>query len=177
MKKNLLFCFSCILICNISFSQEKKFGSHSSQIQIEGLGPGGMLSFHFDSRFKKTINGLGYTIGLGIAPYDLLEESCNEGTVITIPVGLNYLFGKDHYFEIGAGGALKSGWGTKIGCLYLEDSFFENGESFYAYTLLGYRYQPKSKRLTIRAFISPLFQKYVPIRFWGGASIGIRFRR
>jgi hypothetical protein len=32
-------------------------------------------------------------IGLGAAPYDLLEESCNEGN-ITIPLGLNYLVGE-----------------------------------------------------------------------------------
>jgi hypothetical protein len=157
-----------------SSENEKKIYSHASQVQLEALGPGGLLSFHFDSRFKKAVNGIGYTVGLGFAAYGLFEESCNSGGVVTIPVGLNYLFGKNHFFEVGAGGALKFGGGTKVYCLYIEDSFFENEESFYAYALLGYRYQPNFKRITFRAFISPLFQKDVPVKFWGGASIGLQ---
>ena len=153
---------------------EKQIFSHASQVQLETLGPGGLLSFHFDSRFKKAVNGPGYTVGFGVAPYGLLEESCNSGGVITIPVGINYLFGKDHCFEICDGGALKFGGGTKVYCMYIEDSFFENGETLYGYALLGYRYQPNFKRLTFRAFISPLFQKDIPVKFWGGASIGIQ---
>jgi hypothetical protein len=152
----------------------KRIFSHSSQVQLETFGPGGLLSLHFDSRFAKTINGPGYTVGLGVAPYGLFEESCNSGGVITIPFGLNYLFGENHYFEVGAGGALKFGGGTKVYCIGIEDSFFENEESFYGYVLLGYRFQPMSKRITIRAFMSPLFQKDLPVKFWGGASIGLQ---
>jgi len=153
---------------------ENKVYSHASQVQFEALGPGGLLSFHFDSRFKKADNGIGYTVGFGVAPYELLEKSCNRGGVITIPVGLNYLFGKNHCIEVGGGGALKFGGGTKVYCLYIEDSFFENEESFYAYALIGYRYQPNFKRLTCRVFMSPLFQKSMPVKFWGGASIGLQ---
>ena len=122
--RNKLILLNILLLPVIMFSQVpdlrlsqdgKKIFSHASQVQFETLGPGGLLSFHFDSRFKRTINGPGYTVGLGAAPYGLLGESCNRGGVITIPVGLNYLFGKDHYFEVGAGGALKFGGGTKMG--------------------------------------------------------------
>ena len=184
MKRKLIALYF-LLLPMIAFSQvptfhsqeEKKvIFSHASQVQVGALGPGGLLSFHFDSRFKRFINGLGYTVGVGVAPYDLLEESCNTGGVITIPVGINYLFGMDHYLEVGAGGALKFGGGTKVYCTDIEDSFFENEEPFYAYALLGYRYQPMSQRITIRGFISPLFQKDLPVKFWGGASIGLRLK-
>ena len=180
--RNKLLLVNILLFPIIAFSQtqinpsqnaRRRF-SHASQIQLETLGPGGLLSFHFDSRFRRIVNGPGYSVGIGYAPYGLFEESCNSGGVITIPAGLNYLFGDDHYFEIGAGGVLKFGGGTKVYCPNIEDGFFENEGSFYAYTLLGYRYQPLTKKITIRAFVSPLFQKDFPIKFWGGASIGIR---
>ena len=157
------------------FSQEKKFSAHGSQIQMEILGPGGMFSFHFESRFMKRVDGLGYTVGFGVAPYNL-EETCNEGGSVTISVGLNYLLGeKAHILEMGAGVVLKIfGAGTKVYCPAIDENFFENGESAYFYSLLGYRYQPASKRLSWRIFVSPLFQKDFPVKFWGGAGVSLK---
>ena len=169
------FIVGLLLIPAFLFCQERKFSSHGSQVQFEALGPGGLLSLHFESRFLKSINGPGFTVGLGVAPYGLFERSCNTGGAITIPAGLNYLFGrKDHFFEMEAGGALKFGGGTKVYCINVENSFFESDEAFYAYALLGYRYQPQAKKLSWRIFFSPLIQKGPIKKFWGGASIGIR---
>lgn len=174
--KILFIILSLLLVPAIIFSQESKFSKHGSQIQMDVLGPGGMLSFHFESRFLKSKTGIGYKIGLGTAPYDLLEESCNEGGNITIPLGLNYLIGeKSHLLEIGAGNVFKFGSGTMIGCTEIEDSFFENGNVSYLYCLLGYRYQPPTKRISWRIFVSPLFQKDVPVKFWGGAGVSLKF--
>lgn len=178
MNRDLVICLGFILTCNISFSQEKEYSTHSSQIIIEYLGPGGKWSFQFESRFKKETNGIGYTIGFGSAPYDL-EETCNDGGFITIPFGLNYLLGnRNHMVEIGGGAVWKIyGAGTLVGCPERKDNFFENGKTFYLYSLLGYRYQPAFKRLSGRIFVSPLFQKDFSPKFWGGASIGWRLKR
>ncbi len=177
MIRTLLFTVVIVLISGHLFSQEKKFSQHGSQIQIDVLGPGGMISFHFESRFSKSNSGFGYKVGLGVAPYGLLEVSCNRGGVVTIPFGLNYLVGKKaHLLEIGVGNVFNFGGGTKIGCLEIEDSFFESGEGTYLYTLLGYRYQPASKKLSWRVFVSPLFQKDYPVKFWGGAGVSLKLR-
>ena len=158
MEKKLFIAICLLLVTGYLFSQEKKFGGHGSQIQMEILGPGGKFSFHFESRFIKRVDGLGYTVGFGVAPYDL-EKTCNNGGSITIPVGLNYLLGNQHHIlEMGAGVVLKVfSSGTKVYCPELEDNFFESGDPAYFYSLLGYRYQPASKRLSWRIFASPLF--------------------
>ena len=178
MEKKLFIAICLILVTGYLFSQEKKFGGHGSQIQMEILGPGGKFSFHFESRFIKRVDGLGYTVGFGVAPYDL-EETCNDGGFITIPAGLNYLLGKQrHILEMGAGVVLKIfGSGTKVGCPELDDNFFESGDPTYFYGLLGYRYQPASKRLSWRIFVSPLFQKDFPVKFWGGAGLSLKLGR
>ena len=174
--KRLFIVSSFLLVSAISFSQEKKFSKHGSQIQMDVLGPGGMLSVHFESRFLKGKTGIGYKVGLGAAPYDLLEESCNEGGNLTIPLGLNYLVGKkSHLLELGAGNVFKFGGGTKVYCTEIEDSFFENGNLSYLYCLIGYRYQPLAKRIAGRIFVSPLFQKDIPVKFWGGAGVSLKF--
>jgi len=167
-----------MLVSGYLFSQEEKYSKHGSQIQMEILGSGGQFSFHFESRFKKRVDGFGYTVGFGVAPYDL-EETCNDGGFVTIPVGLNYLLGKKvHMLEMGAGMVLKIfGGGTKVYCPAIDDNFFENGDPVYFYSLLGYRYQPASKRLSWRVFVSPLFQKDFPVKFWGGAGVGLKFGR
>ena len=178
MKKKLFSWFTFIFTYSILFAQEKRFSGHGSQIQAEFLGPGGLFSVRFESRFMKKANGIGYTVGFGAAPYNL-DETCNDGGFLTIPLGLNYLLGKeDHMLEMGGGMVLKIlGGGTKVWCPELEDNFIENGNPSYFYGLVGYRYQPVSKRLSWRIFVSPLFQKDFSPKFWGGASVGLKFGR
>lgn len=178
MNKKLLLCPGFIIAAITSFSQEKGYPTHNSQIMIEFAGPGGQWSLQFESRFKKETNGVGYTIGFGVAPYDL-EETCNSGGFITVPFGVNYLVGKkDHMLEGGGGMVLKLfGAGTKVWCPEIADNFYENGNPVYFYCLLGYRYQPAFKRLSGRIFVSPLFQKDFSPKAWGGASIGWRLKQ
>lgn len=177
MKRKLILFSLLVFVSGYLFSQVRKFSEHGSEIQIEFLGPGGMFGLHFESGFVKRTNGFGYTIGLGAAPYNL-EKTCNDVGFITIPVGLNYLLGKqNHLLEIGAGAVVKFGGGTKVWCPELEDNFFENGDPSYFYSLLGYRYQPHSKRMSWRAFVSPLFQKDFPVKLWGGAGISLKLKR
>ena len=174
MKKQFIL-IGLLVFSGLLFCQQRKFSDHGSQVQLEALGTGGLVSFHFESRFLKSNTGIGYNIGVGVAPYGLFESSCNTGGVISFPAGINYLLGKkDHLLEMGLGAALKFGGGTKVYCPELDDNFFESDNSVYEYCLLGYRYQPRDKKLTLRIFISPLFQKDLAARFWGGASVGLR---
>ncbi len=168
----LLFLIQCNLHC---FSQQK-YSLHGSQFQIEALGPGSLFSFNFDTRILKTEKGPGFRIGLGGSPLGTLGKSCNTGAQISLPVGLNYLFGcKNNYVEIGGGIVPLLIGGTKLYCINMKKSFFSDETETYKYLLAGYRYQPQKKKgATYRAFISPLFQNGFNVKWWGGVSIGFK---
>ena len=127
------------------------------------IGGPGLFSINYDFRFQKSQSGLGMRLGLGGIGF------LNAG-VFTLPVGLNYLSGKDgHYFEAGAGASLFS--------LSDGESVFEaNSSTVIGYLSLGYRYQPIKRGFTGRVFISPLI---VPeggfFPFYGGISAGFKF--
>lgn len=149
----------------------------ASQYQLEILGPAGLASINFDSRFPKKESGLGFRIGLGFSPLGAFGKSCNSGTQISLPAGFNYLIGKNtHYFELGAGGVLAIISATKRGCPDFEERFFSDNTQSYTFITLGYRHQPFQKKgLTYRAFVSPLFQTGFSTKLWGGVSLGHRF--
>lgn len=127
------------------------------------IGGPGLFSVNYDFRFQKSQSGLGMRLGLGGIGF------LNAG-VFTLPVGLNYLSGKDgHYFEAGAGASLFS--------LSDGESVFEaNSSTVIGYLSLGYRYQPIKKGFTGRVFLSPLIvpeSGFFP--FYGGVSAGFKF--
>ncbi|HEV8079237.1 MAG TPA: hypothetical protein VGP43_00890 [Chitinophagaceae bacterium] len=171
--------FAVILIFLVyqqSYSQQK-YSLHASQWQLEIFGPGSLFSLNYDARFAKKEKGLGFRFGIGGSPLGIFGESCNRGSLISLPVGLNYLIGKNrHYAEFGGGYSLILISATKRGCLGFKGSFFSDDTAPYGYILAGYRYQPINKSgVTYRAFISPLFQPGFNVKLWGGASIGYRF--
>ncbi|HLF47279.1 MAG TPA: hypothetical protein VI548_12700 [Chitinophagaceae bacterium] len=169
--------FIFILLLHPAIAQEK-FSVHAAQVQFEILGPAGLFSLNFDSRFAKKENGTGFRIGLGGAPLGLSgSNSCNSGIQISVPAGLNYLIGNGpHLFEAGAGAVLSIISATKIYCPGFDSGFFSDDTAPYTYLLAGYRYQPvKKKGTTFRIFGSPLFQNDFPVKFWGGISVGHRF--
>ncbi|TAE14925.1 MAG: hypothetical protein EAZ47_10815 [Bacteroidetes bacterium] len=81
-------------------------------------GPGILFSANFDQRFKsKERLGFGYRAGLGFTLVDETEFTNNmffttrTNTVITVPLGVNYLFGRPNspnMFEVGVGGTILS---------------------------------------------------------------------
>ena len=151
--------------------------SHAFQLQFEILGPGASSSFNIDSRFGKRDNGIGFRAGIGITPLSWLKDACNSGSLNSFPLGINYLVGKgEHLFEVAAGGALLFTSGTKLYCTDKEKNFFSEETTNYWFTSIGYRYQRSHRKgMTYRLFVSPLFQKDFPVKFWGGASVGYRF--
>lgn len=125
------------------------------------LGGPGLASINFDTRFQPTNGGFGGRVGVGGFSID------NSG-VVFIPVGLNYLIGKDNksFFEIGGGVTPVFGSGDLAG---------DNFSSTFGHVLFGYRMQPENGGFTFRAFISPVFGKGFFVPYYGGLSFGYKF--
>lgn len=128
------------------------------------LGGPGLASFNFDTRFSAKEGGLGGRIGVG-------GFKIGGSGALFVPVGLNYLFGKDgkNYFELGAGV-------TPV-FASTEDTDDEdlNFSSTYGHLNFGYRLQPKDGGFTFRAFISPIFGSWGFFPYYGGVSFGYKF--
>ena len=92
MKKILIALLFSFAIVSITSAQ-----TAAKSVYVELGGPG-VASFNFDTRFSKTENGLSGRIGIG-------GFKVPDAGLLTVPIGLNYLLGKDNknYFEIGAG--------------------------------------------------------------------------
>lgn len=151
MKKGLITFIILIAFCSNAFTQS---------MYVELGGPG-LASINFDTRFNKSGGGIGGRLGIG--------GFSIEGTgAVFIPLGVNYLVGKDNknYFEIGAGVTPVLGTGELAG---------ENFSSTYGHLLFGYRMQPANGGFTFRAFISPIFGKGFFIPYFGGVSFGYSF--
>ncbi len=111
--------------------------------QLGGSGP--IASANYDRRFGKRVNGVGFSAGLGY---------WNEFgiSIFSIPVSVNYLFGrKNHFLELAAGTTFVSAdvdW---------FDSQDENASGFIHHVNMGYRHQPTQGGFFFRGGISPLF--------------------
>ncbi len=127
------------------------------------LGGPGIVSFNFDTRFSAKEDGLGGRIGLG-------GYSEGGAGAIYIPVGLNYLLGKDnkHYFEIGAGVTPV----IQTGDAQIEEGFLTQT---FGHLLFGYRMQPLNGGYTFRVFVNPVFGNGYFIPYYLGISFGYKF--
>lgn len=127
------------------------------------LGGPGLASFNFDTRFGPREDGLGGRIGIG--------GFSIEGTgAVFIPVGLNYLLGKDkkNYFEIGAG----------VTPVIVSGDFTDDDGNFtstFGHLNFGYRLQPQNGGFTFRAFMCPIFGGFGFVPYYGGLSFGYKF--
>ncbi len=124
------------------------------------IGGPGFASLNFDTRFSAGESGLGGRIGIG-------GFSIDGSGVVTIPIGLNYLVGKDHknYFELGAGVTPLFGSGDLSG----------NFSSTFGHLWIGYRLQPQEGGFTFRAGICPVFGNGFFVPYYGGLSFGYKF--
>jgi hypothetical protein len=159
MKKLLAFLLLYFTIINIVSAQ-----TSAKSMYVELLGPG-IASINFDTRFSKTEDGLGGRIGIG-------GFSSDGFGVFTLPVGLNYLLGKDkkNYFEIGAGFTYIH---TK-GDIFFGNSDEESSSSF-GHLSFGYRLQPANGGFLFRAAIVPVFGKGYFVPYYAGIAFGYKF--
>jgi hypothetical protein len=138
-----------------------KIGTAQAKSVYFELGGPGLASVNFDTRFTKSESGIGGRIGVG-------GFSIDDESVVFIPIGLNYLLGKDNknYFEVGAGV-------TPIITNIEVDG--NNFTSTFGHLLFGYRMQPANGGFTFRAFINPVFGKGFFLPYYGGVSFGYKF--
>ncbi len=137
--------------------------SVNAQSAFFELGGPGLASFNYDTRFGHKQDGFGGRIGIGGFSVD------REG-VVFIPIGINYLTGKDgkNYFEIGGG----------VTPLIASGGFTNDGSKFtttFGHVLFGYRMQPPNGGFTFRAFVCPVFGSGFFVPYYGGISFGYKF--
>lgn len=141
-------------------------------------GPGVLFSANIDTRFKPTHLGWGVRAGLGFvtaSDYDYDPVTGNtdyeEYSVVTVPVQINYIFGKGnspHTFETGAGFTVL---GRKLDILNLYD---ERQSNFYGTASFMYRRQPVGGGFTWRIGFTPLIAKGY-IQPSGAVGVGYSF--
>ena len=145
----------------LSFGQQAE--KRAQNVFVELAGQGLTVSANYDSRFGNRRDGLGGRIGIGYI-------SAEKSSLTTIPIGLNYLLGKDkNFFEIGLGATYLGIKGT--------DSFFDNsnGHTFIGTMSFSYRLQPVNSGFALRAGITPIFNSNVFLPYYAGVSLGYTF--
>ncbi len=152
--KKLLFIFT------LALASYHVANAQSAQSVYFELGGPGLASFNYDTRFTGREDGIGGRIGVGGYSID------GEG-VVFLPIGINYLLGKDsrHYFEIGGGA-------TPI--------FGDNGgdgtfSELFGHLVFGYRLQPINGGFTFRVFLCPIFGNGDFVPYYAGLSFGYKF--
>ncbi len=111
-----LFLTIAVLISGIAFAQKstpKNDVAGSRRIFFGELGgPGVIFSVNLDSRFTKSNTGFGGRVGLGFLTREETITSSGgyntyrQRSILTIPLQLNYVFGKpnsSHLIEVGGG--------------------------------------------------------------------------
>lgn len=137
------------------------------------IGGPGLASINYDMRLQKKNDGLGFRVGVGG-----FSLSYNDGygdyrsSIFLLPVGLNYLLGKDdkHFFELGAGFTY-----LKINSKDVSNNTSDPFSSSFGHLNLGYRLQPKDGGFVFRAGIVPVFGKGFFYPWFAGVSFGYKF--
>ena len=141
-------------------------------------GPGILFSANLDTRFKKSHLGLGGRAGVGFVTASEYEHNPTTGnttwdevSVVTVPVQLNYIFGKGsspHTFEVGAGFTYM---GRKLDVMNFYD---DKASKLFGSFAFMYRRQPMDGGFTWRIGFTPLVAKGY-IQPFGAVSVGYSF--
>src|SRR5664279_3560370 len=138
----LLLC-ACFNFVNVTYAQTAAKAAYAE------IGGPGLASVNFDMRFAKQEDGFGGRIGIGGFS---IGNSGDRVGIVTVPVGLNYLIGKDkkNYFELGAGF-------TYVHAKATTNSSSANFHSSFGNLTLGYRLAPEKGGFFFKAEITPVF--------------------
>ena len=173
-----VFLFCTVLTAQKTNSENEKISGQTSFF-AEGGGPGIAFSANFDRRFNQTHLGWGGRAGLGFVSgyedyYDPVSGNYTyngEKSAITVPVQVNYIFGKSsspHSFEVGGGITYVS---TKLDIMNFYD---EKRSNLFGTFSFMYRRQPLNGGFSWRAGFTPLVAKSY-IQPFGAVSIGYNF--
>lgn len=155
MKKILFILVSLSVFSFSSFAQAPK------AVYAQLGGPGLIVSANFDTRLSSKDDGFGLRAGIGGMGI--------EGVgIYTLPLGVNYLLGKDgkNYFEVGAGYTLLFG-GSVV------DSDFASASL--GNLTIGYRRAPQDGGFFFKAELTPLFRSEFFMPYFGGLGFGYKF--
>lgn len=132
------------------------------------LGGPGIMSANFDTRFSHKEDGLGGRVGIG--GFAINDDTNDKVSMLTVPVGLNYLFGKDgkNYFEVGIGFTY-----INLGARIADES--GTLESSFGNLTLGYRLAPANGGFMFKAQITPIFNGNGFVPYYGGIGFGYKF--
>ncbi|MGK2861361.1 MAG: hypothetical protein ACSLE0_05470 [Chitinophagaceae bacterium] len=174
-----IFTFLCFYSLT-SFSQEQKNNISKTPGQTsfyaELGGPGILFSANIDRRFRPSTLGFGFRAGVGFVTADESKivngnYEYNPASVITVPVQLNYIFGKfdsPHTFEAGAGFTYA---GRKLDIMNFYDE--RKSKIFGSFSFM-YRKQPMNGGFSWRAGFTPLVANGY-IQPSGAVSVGFNF--
>jgi hypothetical protein len=142
--------------------------SQSPKAVYAEIGGPGIASANYDMRFSQNEDGLGGRIGVG--GFSFSDDFGGRASIFTVPVGVNYLLGKDgkNYFEVGAGF-------TYIGGSAKDEFSSENFSSSFGNLTIGYRLAPANGGFMFKAQITPLFGSGFFMPYYGGLSFGYKF--
>ena len=126
------------------------------------------MSANYDTRFTHNEDGLGGRIGIG--GFVINDDFDGKVSLFTLPVGLNYLLGKDgkNYFEVGAGF-------TYVHIGQRSQSESSTLETSFGNFTLGYRLAPARGGFMFKAEITPIFNKNGFVPYYGGIAFGYKF--
>ena len=183
--KKMIAVLALSLSCLIVFAQEKTTTTIPYRSFIAEVGgPGALFSVNYDTRFKKEQFGFGVRVGVGFTTgsrYYTIPQPGGGGfytnykdvSPLTIPIQLNYIFGKPDSksaLEVGAGA-------TYIG--KYSDMFYYYGEENSKAKILGntsfmYRRMPTNGGFSWRVGFTTLIGNGV-IYPSAAASVGFNF--
>ena len=157
----LLLCV-CFSFINVACAQTAAKAAYAE------IGGPGLASVNFDTRFAKKEDGFGGRIGIG--GFSIGDGVGDHVGIVTVPVGLNYLVGKDHknYFELGAGFTYVSAKAT-------AKTSSKNFHSSFGNATLGYRLAPARGGFFFKAEITPVFGDGFFIPYFAGLGFGYKF--
>lgn len=178
---SLCFLFSLFIVFPV-YSQEEapeqapeERKVRNSLAYIEYGGPSNGLSINIDSRVgKDRARGFGFRMGLGffMAEDYSSYSGRDKATVISFPVGLNYVLGKAKYsssFEFGAGMTIFSKR------LWFE-GISEDSSTIHLFNIpIMYRFVNKENGLSLRAGLVPVFKNFDNIKVTYALSLGYFF--
>ncbi|HSN61139.1 MAG TPA: hypothetical protein VLR49_09395 [Ferruginibacter sp.] len=174
MKAVLLISFLCI--SGIVMAQEATTSKVPGQTSFyaELGGPGILFSANIDRRFTKSHLGFGGRVGIGFVTGDFYDDTngyYQPKSVVTIPIQLNYIFGKAnsvHSFEVGAGATIA---GKKLDIFDYGDN---DTNSVFGTASFMYRRQPLDGGFSWRIGFTPIIASGY-IQPSGGVSVGYNF--
>jgi hypothetical protein len=182
-----IFLTASLFISSLLFAQQKTNNTVPGQTMFyaELGGPGILFSANIDRRFTKSALGFGGRIGLGFittdvvtsnttSPYGGFYSNYETRSIVTIPLQLNYVFGKPnsvHSMEVGAGVTFT---GKKIDIFDNNYRRSSPGASAFGTASFMYRKIPKDGGFTWRIGFTPIIGGGY-IQPSGGVGIGYSF--